>query len=60
VFRVPLPGRDPPYVLAYVDLDDGPRVLAHVPGPAERVPVGSRVRVAGRSELGDLTVERTN
>ena len=38
-------GRTAPYTLAYVDLDDGPRVLAHVAGG--RVAVGARVRLAG-------------
>lgn len=55
VVRVPVPGRTPPYALAYVDLDDGPRVLAHVTGTG--APIGSRVRVTPPSPDGDLTVE---
>lgn len=53
VFRVPLPDRKPPWVLAYVDLDGGPRILAHVDGPARRVPIGSIVELRGRSPHGD-------
>lgn len=56
VVRVRVPGRVPPYGLAYVDLDDGPRVLAHVPGdqPAQ---IGARVRLEGPTEQGDVQVE---
>jgi uncharacterized OB-fold protein len=43
--------------MAYVDLDDGPRVLAHVAGPAERVAVGARVRLLPPGEQGDVMVE---
>ncbi len=55
VVRIPVPGRTPPYALAYVDLDDGPRVLAHVTGGG--APIGSRVRLAPPSPDGDVTVE---
>ena len=47
-------GRAPGYTLAYVDLDDGPRILAHVDGG--RPAVGSRVRVAGTTPEGDPLV----
>lgn len=57
VVRVPLPGRAPPYGLAYVDLDDGPRVLAHVQG--ETVPIGARVRLRGVTRHGDPEVTTT-
>lgn len=57
VVRVPVPGRTPPYSMAYVDLDDGPRVLAHVHGTTDRVNVGSRVRLLGQSPEGDVVVE---
>jgi uncharacterized OB-fold protein len=51
VVRIPVPGRTPPYGLAYVDLDGGPRVLAHTGGP---VPIGARVRlVPGEGDDGD-------
>lgn len=51
VVRIPVADRIPPYALAYVDLDDGPRVLAHSAAP---VAVGARVRLVGGS---DITVE---
>ncbi|HEV3225357.1 MAG TPA: Zn-ribbon domain-containing OB-fold protein [Acidimicrobiales bacterium] len=35
-----------PFVVALVDLDDGPRLMSNVVGtPAEAVPIGARVRV---------------
>jgi len=49
-------GRTPPIVLAYVDIDEGPRILAHVSEAAERLKVGRRVQVAGVSEDGDVLV----
>jgi len=55
VVRIATPGREPPYALAYVDLDDGPRVLAHLSG--DHAPdVGTRVRLAAASHR-DLRVE---
>ncbi len=56
VVRIPVPGREPPYALAYLDLDDGPRVLAHLPGE-HAVPVGTRLRLTAPDEAGDLTAE---
>ncbi|MBN9736658.1 hypothetical protein PP1_016690 [Pseudonocardia sp. P1] len=56
VVRIPVPGRTPPFALAYVDLDDGPRILAHVPGPAAP-PVGGRARLVAPTGSGDLAVE---
>jgi hypothetical protein len=47
--------RTGPYTLAYVDLDDGPRVLAHV--RTRPVAIGDRVRLRGHSPLGDPQVE---
>ncbi|UGS34749.1 hypothetical protein DSM104329_01131 [Capillimicrobium parvum] len=55
VVRVAVPGRTPPYGLAYVDLDHGPRILAHAPGDAA-LAVGSRVRLAAKTADGDLAV----
>ncbi len=55
VVRIPVPGRTPPYGLAYVDLDDGPRVLAHTVGDAA-LPVGATVELALQSADGDLVV----
>ena len=57
VVRIPVPGRTPPYTLAYVDIDDGPRVLAHIIGASVRLPVGTRVSLTDRNEDGDLTME---
>ncbi|WP_255411489.1 Zn-ribbon domain-containing OB-fold protein [Georgenia sp. SYP-B2076] len=59
VVRVPLPGREPPYALAYVDLDDGPRVLGHLSSP-HRLPVGAAVTLRGSSALGDLLFDGTD
>ncbi len=51
-------GREAPYTLAYVDLDDGPRLLAHVQdGPALALRVAERVRLAGLTGHGDPQVE---
>jgi uncharacterized protein len=54
VVRVDAAGRTAPYALVYVDLDDGPRILAH----ADRAPsIGARVRLAGATVDGDPLVE---
>lgn len=45
----------PPYEIAYVDLDHGPRVLAHVTGAP--VAIGQAVRLLAPSAEGDLQVE---
>lgn len=56
--HVPNGEREAPYTLAYVDLDGGPRFLAHVQlAGEERPPVAGRARLIGRSELGDPLVE---
>ncbi len=47
--------RNPPYSLAYVDLDDGPRVLVRLADPVI-LPCGSRVRVT-HSVDGDIIAE---
>lgn len=58
VVRVAVPGREPPYGLAYVDLDAGPRVLAHYEPPGDRsLRVGARVRLRGCTPQGDPAVE---
>ncbi|WP_420637970.1 Zn-ribbon domain-containing OB-fold protein [Candidatus Poriferisocius sp.] len=59
VLRIPVPGRPPPFTLAYVDVDDGPRILAHVHGPDEALVPGCRVRLAGWNGHGDPVVTRT-
>jgi len=53
VVRIPVADRTPPYALAYVDLDDGPRVLAHLDDVAPAV--GARVRL--RTDTPDPHVE---
>ncbi len=58
VLRIPVPGRTPPFTLAYVDMDDGPRILAHVVGPDEALVPGSRVVLSGWNGHGDPVVER--
>jgi uncharacterized protein len=61
VVRVPLPGRTPPYALAYVDLDGradegaGPRILAHLADTESRLHVGDRVVVTEPAD-GDVMV----
>ena len=52
--HVAVGGREAPYTLAYVDLDDGPRLLAHVGGGP--ISVGARVALAGRTAFGDPRV----
>lgn len=56
VVRIAMPGHTPPYSLAYVDLDDGPRVLAHVVGD-EPASIGAAAWLVGTSDEGDLQVE---
>ena len=60
VVRIAVPGRTPPYTLAYVDLDNGPRVLAEVLGTTERVDVGTRVTLSKQSDIGNVTVVVTS
>jgi uncharacterized OB-fold protein len=53
--------RPTPYVLAYVDLDDGPRILAHVHADPAAFPlVGDRVVLAGLTSAGDPLVRPTS
>ncbi len=54
--RVRVPGHEPPFAIAYVDLDDGPRVLVHTGGDVP-VPTGSRARLVGLTASGDLASE---
>lgn len=62
VVRIAVPGRTAPYGLAYVDLDDGPRVLAHVAPTGDdavtAVEIGASVRLTAPSPDGDLVVEQ--
>jgi uncharacterized OB-fold protein len=58
VVRIPVGDRIPPYGLAYVDLDDGPRVLVHVAGAqGGAADVGSGVELVRVDEAGDLVAE---
>jgi uncharacterized OB-fold protein len=54
--HVALPGRNAPYVLAHVDLDAGPRILAHVAAGDVGAPPGQRVRLVGVTDEGDPLV----
>jgi uncharacterized OB-fold protein len=55
--RVGVPGHRPPYAIAYLVLDDGPRVFVHTPGDVPVAP-GSRARVVAISADGDLVAEQ--
>lgn len=56
VLRVPVPGRTPPYSLAYVDLDDGPRILAHGNRTDAALQPHDRVQLIGTTPEGDPLV----
>ena len=58
VVHIPVGRWTPPYAIAYVDLDEGPRVLAHLESPEVLAP-GTRVSVRGATESGDILVERS-
>jgi hypothetical protein len=50
--------RDVPYGLAYVHLDEGPRVLAHLDeDDLGALAIGTVVRLNGMTALGDVRVE---
>jgi len=56
--RIAISHIQPPYGLAYVDLDSGPRVLAHFdPAGSGSVRVGSSVRLAGLTPDGNPLIE---
>lgn len=55
VVAIPVGTRRPPFGLAYLDLDDGPRVLVHLAEPAV-LPIGTRCRITGTDD-GDLVAE---
>lgn len=52
VVAIPVGVRRAPFGLAYLDLDDGPRVLVHLAEPTA-VPPGTRARITG-TDGGDL------
>ncbi len=56
VLRIAVPGRRPPMVLAYVDVDDGPRILAHVDHGDQAPAPWARVRLIGQTPAGDPLV----
>jgi uncharacterized OB-fold protein len=53
--------RVPPYDVVYVDLDDGPRILAHATNPAgaAELVIGATVELRGRTPAGDPAVAVT-
>ena len=57
VLRVPVPDRPAPRGLAYVDIDDGPRILAHVTTTDAALRPQSRVRLVGTTAQGDPLVQ---
>lgn len=52
VVAIPVGDRRPPFGLAYLDLDDGPRVMVHLAVP-EILVGGTRARITG-TDQGDL------
>jgi uncharacterized protein len=54
--RVRVPGHEPPFAVAYLVLDGGPRVLVHTGGD-QPLPPGSRARVVDVTADGDLVAE---
>lgn len=52
VVAIPVGPLRPPFALAYLDLDDGPRVMVRLAEP-EVVPPGTRLRITG-TDRGDL------
>ena len=57
VVRIGVSDRKPPYALAYVDLDNGPRVLAHIASDEPvALEVESKVRLVNPVD-GDVVVE---
>jgi hypothetical protein len=52
VIAIPVGPLRPPFGLAYLDLDDGPRVLVRLAEP-QVLPPGTRVRITG-TDRGDL------
>ena len=56
VVAIPVGERRPPFGIAYLDLDDGPRVMVHLAEPVV-LPLGARLRITG-TERGDLVASR--
>lgn len=58
VVHLPVAGMEPPYGLAYVDLDEeGPRILVHAADASAPLPVGAQVTLGGPDERGNPTAE---
>jgi uncharacterized OB-fold protein len=56
--RIRVGRRTPPYILAYVDIVGGPRVLVHIERSHKSdLRVGSTVRLAGLTGAGDVRAE---
>jgi uncharacterized OB-fold protein len=58
--RVHVPGyagEEVPYVLAYVDLNDGPRILLRLTNAPDGAAVGDRVRLGALTTSGNPTGE---
>jgi uncharacterized OB-fold protein len=47
------PGDELPYTLAYVDLDDGPRILLRLDTGTDRAAIGDRVRLTAPTPAGN-------
>lgn len=56
VVAIPVGERRPPFGIAYLDLDDGPRVMVHLAEPVV-LPLGARLRITG-TDRGDLVASR--
>ena len=61
ILRIKVGDRLPPTALAYVDIDKGPRLLAHLPSDSSKaLPPGTRVRLLGLNERGDPQVKEVS
>jgi len=56
VVAIPVGTHRPPFGLAYLDLDDGPRVLVHLAEPAV-LELGARLEITGTDD-GNLVASR--
>ena len=50
-------GHETPYTLAYLDLDDGPRLLVDLVGDLSAVRVGAPARLCAETALGNPAAE---
>lgn len=56
IVHLDITGISAPYGLAYVDLDDGPRILAHTTDALSPIAVGTTVEIVGTTHRGDVQV----